>query len=136
MFIKSLSLSCSKDFILSESFSDQLEEIFLEFPDLEYEIQETKILVWNEKFLNNENISFGDYLKIGKKLKTFGLENQIFNDENYKNFFKIEKLELAEPLSRGQMLSVDFLDAMIAKVDKNDPKLLEVLAKIETIRKK
>lgn len=136
MFIKSLSLSCSKDFILSESFSDQLEEIFLEFPDLEYEIQETKILVWNEKFLNNENISFGDYLKIGKKLKTFGLENQIFNDENYKNFFKIEKLELAEPLSRGQMPSVDFLDAMIAKVDKNDPKLLEVLAKIETIRKK
>ncbi|MGP1583495.1 MAG: hypothetical protein ACTTH6_04715 [Candidatus Altimarinota bacterium] len=136
MFIKSLSLSCSKDFILSESFSDQLEEIFLEFPDLEYEIQEMKMLVWNEKFLNNENISFGDYLEIGKKLKTFGLENQIFNDENYKNFFKIEKLELAEPLSRGQMPSVDFLDAMIAKVDKNDPKLLEVLAKIETIRKK
>ena len=136
MFIKSLSLSCSKDFILSESFSDQLEEIFLEFPDLEYEIQETKILVWNEKFLNNENISFGDYLEIGKKLKTFGLENQIFNDENYKNFFKMEKLELAEPLSRGQMPSTETLDAMIAKVDKNDPKLLEVLAKIETIRKK
>ena len=136
MFIKSLSLSCSKDFILSESFSDQLEEIFLEFPDLEYEIQETKILVWNEKFLNNENISFGDYLEIGKKLKTFGLENQIFNDENYKNFFKMEKLELAEPLSRGQMPSTETLDAMIAKIDKNDPKLLEVLARIETIRKK
>ena len=136
MFIKSLSLSCSKDFILSESFSDQLEEIFLEFPDLEYEIQETKILVWNEKFLNNENISFGDYLEIGKKLKTFGLENQIFNDENYKNFFKMEKLELAEPLSRGQMPSTETLDAMIAKVEKNDPKLLEVLAKIEKIRKK
>ncbi|MDO4874424.1 MAG: hypothetical protein Q4A35_04470 [Candidatus Gracilibacteria bacterium] len=136
MFIKSLSLSCSKDFILSESFSDQLEEIFLEFPDLEYEIQETRILVWNEKFLNNENISFGDYLEIGKKLKTFGLKNQIFNDENYKNFFKIEKLELAEPLSRGQMPSTETLDAMIAKVDKNDPKLLEVLAKIEKIRKK
>jgi hypothetical protein len=133
MFIKSLSLSCSKDFILSESFSDQLEEIFLEFPDLEYEIQETRILVWNEKFLNNENISFGDYLEIGKKLKTFGLKNQIFNDENYKNFFKIEKLELAEPLSRGQMPSTETLDAMIAKVEKNDPKLLEVLAKIEKI---
>lgn len=136
MFIKSLSLSCSKDFILSESFSDQLEEIFLEFPDLEYEIQETKILVWNEKFLNNENISFGDYLEIGKKLKTFGLENQIFNDENYKNFFKMEKLEPEEHLSTEQMPSVDFLDEMIAKVEKNDPKLLEVLAKIETIRKK
>ena len=136
MFIKSLSLSCSKDFILSESFSDQLEEIFLEFPDLEYEIQETKILVWNEKFLNNENISFGDYLEIGKKLKTFGLENQIFNDENYKNSFKMEKLEPEEHLPTEQMLSVDFLDAMIAKVEKNDPKLLEVLAKIEKIRKK
>ena len=103
---------------------------------MEYEIQETKILVWNEKFLNNENISFGDYLEIGKKLKTFGLENQIFNDENYKNFFKMEKLELAEPLSRGQMPSTETLDAMIAKVEKNDPKLLEVLAKIEKIRKK
>ena len=136
MFIKSLSLSCSKDFILSESFSDQLEEIFLEFPDLEYEIQETKILVWNEKFLNNENISFGDYLEIGKKLKTFGLENQIFNDENYKNFFKMEKLEPEEHLPTEQMPSADALDAMITKVDKNDPKLLEVLEKIEKIRKK
>ena len=136
MFIKSLSLSCSKDFILSENFSDQLEEIFLEFPDLEYEIQETKILVWNENFLNNENISFGDYLEIGKKLKTFGLENQIFNDENYKNFFKIEKLELEEHLLTEQMPSTETLDAMIAKVEKNDPKLLEVLAKIEKIRKK
>jgi hypothetical protein len=136
MFIKSLSLSCSKDFILSENFSDQLEEIFLEFPDLEYEIQETKILVWNEKSLNNENISFGDYLEIGKKLKTFGLEKQIFNDENYKNFFKIEKLELEEHLLTEQMPSTETLDAMIAKVEKNDPKLLEVLAKIEKIRKK
>ena len=136
MFIASLALHFPTNFLFSDKLSDQLEEIFLEFPDVEYEIQETRILVWNEKFLNNENISFGDYLKIGKKLKTFGLENQIFNDENYKNFFKMEKLELAEPLSRGQMPSVDFLDAMIAKVEKNDPKLLEVLAKIEKIRKK
>ena len=136
MFIKSLSLSCSKDFILSENFSDQLEEIFLEFPDLEYEIQETKILVWNEKFLNNENISFGDYLEIGKKLKTFGLENQIFNDENYKNFFRMEKLEPEEHLPTEQIPSTETLDAMIAKVEKNDPKLLEVLAKIEKSRKK
>lgn len=136
MFIKSLSLSCSKDFILSESFSDQLEEIFLEFPDLEYEIQETKILVWNENFLNNENISFADYLEAGKILKNFGIQNGLFAEESYKKFFKIEKLELAEPLSRGQMPSTETLDAMIAKVDKNDPKLLEVLAKIEKIRKK
>ena len=136
MFIKSLSLSCSKDFILSESFSDQLEEIFLELSDLQYEIQATKILVWNENFLNNENISFADYLEAGKILKNFGIHNSLFTEESYKNFFKIEKLELAEPLSRGQMPSTETLDAMIAKVDKNDPKLLEVLAKIEKIRKK
>ena len=135
MFIFSL-LVLFPENILIENFSDSLAEIFLDLPDVEYEIQETKILIWNQKFLNNENISFGDYLEIGKRLKTFGLENQIFNDENYKNFFKMEKLELAEPLSRGQMPSTETLDAMIAKVDKNDPKLLEVLAKIETIRKK
>ena len=132
MFIFSL-LVLFPENILIENFSDSLAEIFLDFPDVEYEIQETKILIWNQKFLNNENISFGDYLEIGKRLKTFGLENQIFNDENYKNFFKMEKLELAEPLSRGQMPSTETLDAMIAKVDKNDPKLLEVLAKIEKI---
>lgn len=136
MFIASLALHFPTNFLFSDKLSDQLEEIFLEFPDLEYEMQETKILVWNENFLNNENISFGDYLAIGKKLKTFGLENQIFNDENYKNFFKMEKLEPEEHLPTGQMPSVDFLDAMIAKVEKNDPKLLEVLAKIEKIRKK
>lgn len=135
MFIFSL-LVLFPENILIENFSDSLAEIFLDFPDVEYEIQETKILIWNQKFLNNENISFGDYLEIGKRLKTFGLENQIFNDENYKNFFKMEKLELAEPLSRGQMPSTETLDAMIAKVDKNDPKLLEVLAKIEKIWKK
>ena len=45
----------------------------------------------------------------------------------------MEKLELEEHLPTEQMPSVDFLDAMIAKVEKNDPKLLEVLAKIEKI---
>ena len=135
MFIFSL-LVLFPENILIENFSDSLAEIFLDFPDLEYETRENKILVWNENFINRENISFVDYQEIGKKLKNFGLENQIFNDENYKNFFKMEKLELAEPLSRGQMPSTETLDAMIAKVDKNDPKLLEVLAKIETIRKK
>ncbi len=135
MFIFSL-LVLFPENILIENFSDSLAEIFLDFPDVEYEIQETKILIWNQKFLNNENISFGDYLEIGKRLKTFGLENQIFHDENYKNFFKIEKLELEEHLLTEQMPSTETLDAMIAKVEKNDPKLLEVLAKIETIRKK
>jgi hypothetical protein len=135
MFIKSLSLHFHES-ISSNDFSDALEEVFLELPDLQYEIQATKILVWNENFINRENISFVDYQEIGKKLKNFGLENQIFNDENYKNFFKMEKLKTGEHLPAGQMPSTEALDAMIAKVDKNDPKLLEVLAKIETIRKK
>lgn len=135
MFIFSLLLLFPEN-ILIENFSDLLAEIFLDFPDLEYETRENKILVWNENFINRENISFVDYQEIGKKLKNFGLENQIFNDENYKNFFKMEKLEPEEHLPTEQMPSTETLDAMIAKVDKNDPKLLEVLAKIETIRKK
>lgn len=136
MFIKTLSLHFPTNFSFSDKLSDQLEEIFLELPDLQYEIQATKILVWNENFLNNENISFADYLEAGKILKNFGIQNGLFAEEDYKNFFKIEKLEREEPLPRGQVPSVDALDAMIAKVEKNDPKLLEVLAKIETIRKK
>ena len=136
MFIASLALHFPTNFLFSDKLSDQLEEIFLEFPDLEYEIQETKILVWNENFLNNENISFADYLEAGKILKNFGIQNGLFAEESYKNFFKMEKLEPEEHLTTEQMPSVDFLDAMIAKVEKNDPKLLEVLAKIEKIRKK
>ena len=135
MFIFSL-LVLFPENILIENFSDSLAEIFLDFPDLEYETRENKILVWNENFINRENISFVDYQEIGKKLKNFGLENQIFNDENYKNFCKMEKLETGEHLPSGQMPSADALDAMITKVDKNDPKLLEVLEKIEKIRKK
>lgn len=136
MFIASLALHFPTNFLFSDKLSDQLEEIFLELPDLQYEIQATKILVWNENFLNNENISFADYLEAGKILKNFGIQNELFTEEDYKNFFKIEKLEREEFLPREQVPSVDALDAMIAKVDKNDPKLLEVLAKIETIRKK
>ena len=136
MFIKTISLHFPTNFLFSDKLSDQLEEVFLELPDLQYEIQATKILVWNENFLNNENISFADYLEAGKILKNFGIQNGLLAEENYKNFFKMEKLELAEPLSRGQMPSTETLDAMIVKVDKNDSKLLEVLAKIETIRKK
>lgn len=135
MFIKSLSLHFPES-ISSNDFSDALEEVFLELPDLQYEIQATKILVWNENFLNNENISFADYLEAGKILKNFGIQNELFTEEDYKNFFKIEKLEREEFFPREQVPSVDALDAMIATVDKNDPKLLEVLEKIEKIRKK
>lgn len=135
MFIFSL-LVLFPENILIENFSDSLAEIFLDFPDLEYETRENKILVWNENFINRENISFVDYQEIGKKLKNFGLENQIFNDENYKNFFKMEKLKTGEHLPAGQMPSADALDAMIAKVDKNDPKLLDALAQLDKLRKK
>lgn len=136
MFIASLALHFPTNFLFSDKLRDQLEEIFLELSDLQYEIQETKILVWNENFLNNENISFADYLEAGKILKNFSIHNGLFTEESYKNFFKMEKLEPEEHLPTEQMPSTETLDAMIAKVDKNDPKLLEVLAKIETIRKK
>ena len=103
MFIASLALHFPTNFLFSDKLSDQLEEIFLEFPDLEYEIQETKILVWNENFLNNENISFADYLEAGKILKNFGIQNGLFAEESYKNFFKLEKLEPQEHLTTELM---------------------------------
>ena len=108
-------------------FSDEIQEniIILEEklqknPDLEFDISEKEIIVFNKNFFNNETISFKDYIEVWTILKDFLIENNIANLQNYKTFFKIKKLEIPENSSE-----ID-LDKFIAKVDANDKKLLEV----------
>ena len=108
-------------------FSDEIQEkiILLEEklqknPDLEFDISEKEIIVFNKNFFNNETISFKDYIEVWTILKDFLIENNIANLQNYKTFFKIKKLEIPENSSE-----ID-LDKFIAKVDANDKKLLEV----------
>ena len=108
-------------------FSDEIQEniIILEEklqknPDLEFDISEKEIIVFNKNFFNNETISFKVYIEVWAILKDFLIENNIANLQNYKTFFKIKKLEIPENSSE-----ID-LDKFIAKVDANDKKLLEV----------
>lgn len=98
----------------------------------EYQIEENLIIIFNQNYKNNEKINFTDYIEVGKILKNFLIENNLANNENYKNFFKIEKKIIEEKTE----ISIEKLDSMIAKVDKNDPKLLEVLGKLEKIKNK
>ena len=108
-------------------FSDEIQEkiILLEEKlqkntDLEFDISEKEIIVFNKNFFNNETISFKDYIEVWTILKDFLIENNIANLQNYKTFFKIKKLEIPENSSE-----ID-LDKFIAKVEANDKKLLEV----------
>lgn len=98
----------------------------------EYQIEENLIIIFNQNYKNNEKTNFTDYIEVGKILKNFLIENNLANNENYKNFFKIEKKIIEEKTE----ISIEKLDSMIAKVDKNDPKLLEVLGKLEKIKNK
>lgn len=98
----------------------------------EYQIEENLIIIFNQNYKNNEKINFTDYIEAGKILKNFLIENNLANNENYKNFFKIEKKIIEEKTE----ISIEKLDSMIFKVDKNDPKLLEVLGKLEKIKNK
>lgn len=98
----------------------------------EYQIEENFIIIFNQNYKNNEKTNFTDYIEVGKILKNFLIENNLANNENYKNFFKIEKKIIEEKTE----ISIEKLDSMIFKVDKNDPKLLEVLGKLEKIKNK
>lgn len=117
---------------ISEKFL-QLEEEFLIFSkNLEYDFSNQKIILYNLDFKDHENISFHDYLEEGRVLKKFLLENNFANEGNYKSFFKLIKIEEKS----NEYNSVEQLDSLIAKVDQNDPKLVEVLQKIEQLKKK
>lgn len=135
MFIYALSLYFSTPIDL-EWFSDailDLEESLLAlWKKIEYSFEENSFILYNLDFQNKEDISFREYMDEWKVLKNFLLKNNLATEENYKSFFKMIKMEQ----KTEEIPTTDKLDALIAKVDKNDPKLLDVLNKIEKIKNK
>lgn len=117
---------------ISEKFLQLEEEFFIFSKNLEYDFSDQKITLYNLDFKDNENISFYDYLEEGRVLKKFLLENNFASEDNYKSFFKLIKIENKST----EHNPIEQLDSLIIKVDKNDSKLVEVLQKIEQLKKK
>lgn len=147
MFIKALMVDFSQVKNDKEDIFIKLEELISEsLPDLEYDFLEDSIILYRNNYINNDSISFIDYLEEGKILKNFLIENDIANENNYKQFFSLQKRELdiynseieqanEQEWQQERVLLPSELDALIVKVDKNDPKLLDVLNKIKNIKK-
>lgn len=150
MFIKALVV----DFAGVENIEENmLEDIFVKleetisdsFPDIAYDFSLKQCILYRNEYINNENISFSDYLEEGKMLKNFLIENNLATENNYKKFFSLEKRELdiydseigqtnEQESQEERILLPSELDALIAPVDKNDPKLLEVLERIKKLK--
>lgn len=136
MFVTTLSVRLEGDENILENpdIFAILEEKFLTLgDDLIYDFSSNEIIVYRQKFIDNEAISFVDYMEEWKILKNFLLENHLATEENYKNFFSLKKENLTAPESAQK--SPEELDKLIARVDKNDPKLLDVLSQIQKIKK-
>lgn len=106
-----------------------LEEKLLKNENLELDISEKNIIIFNKKYIDNDKISFIDYMEEWKILKDFLIENNLANTENYKNFFKMQKINIWEDAK-----NVD-LNEFIAEVPKDDKKVLEVLDFLKQIKK-
>lgn len=106
-----------------------LEEKLLKNENLELDISEKNIIIFNKKYIDNDKISFIDYIEEWKILKDFLIENNLANTENYKNFFKMQKINIWEDAK-----NVD-LNEFIAEVPKDDKKVLEVLDFLKQIKK-
>lgn len=106
-----------------------LEENLAKNNNLEFDISEKEIIIYNKNFFWDEKINFSNYMEEWKILKNFLLENNLATLENYKNFFKIKRLEIPE--NPGE---ID-LNKFIAKVPENDKKLLEIDDFLKKIKK-
>lgn len=147
MFIKALMVDFSQVKNDKEDIFIKLEELISEFlPELEYDFLEDSIILYRNNYINNDSISFVNYFEEGKILKNFLIENDIANENNYKQFFSLQKRELdiyhskieqanEQEWQQERVLLPSELDALIVKVDKNDPKLVDVLNKIKNIKK-
>lgn len=130
-FVNSLQL-IFEDINFDENMQEKiifLEEELAKNENLEFDISEKEILIYNKKFFDDEKISFKDYIQEWSLLKNFLLENNLATNDNYKQFFKIKKLNFSKNWE-----SLD-LDKYIAKVDENDEKLLEVEKFLKNLKK-
>lgn len=123
--------------ILSENNDEIQEKIILLEEELtknellEMEITEKEILLFNKNFFDNEKIWFIDYVAEWKILKQFLLDNSLATEQNYKTFFKIKKVDFLDTTWDINKQ----LDSMIAKVEPNDKKLLEIDAFLKNLKK-
>lgn len=129
-FINALQIILEKEKI-DEKIEEKiisLEEYFLQ-KNIELEFLENEILLLNKNFIDDEKISFANYLEEWKKMKNFLLENNLANLANYKNYFKIKKIAFSENNEE-----ID-LNQFIAEVPKDDKKLLAVDSFLKNIKK-
>lgn len=129
-FINALQIILEKEKI-DEKIEEKiisLEEYFLQ-KNIELEFLENEILLLNKNFIDDEKISFANYLEEWKKMKNFLLENNLANLANYKNYFKIKKIVFSENNEE-----ID-LNQFIAEVPKDDKKLLAVDSFLKNIKK-
>lgn len=123
--------------ILSENNDEIQEKIILLEEELtknkllEMEMTEKEILLFNKNFFDNEKIWFIDYVSEWKILKQFLLDNSLATEQNYKTFFKIKKVDFLDTTWDINKQ----LDSMIAKVEPNDKKLLEIDAFLKNLKK-
>ena len=108
-----------------------LEEELTKNELLEMEMTEKEILLFNKNFFDNEKIWFIDYVSEWKILKQFLLDNSLATEQNYKTFFKIKKVDFLDTTWDINKQ----LDSMIAKVEPNDKKLLEIDAFLKNLKK-
>ena len=123
--------------ILSENNDEIQEKIILLEEELtknellEMEMTEKEILLFNKNFFDNEKIWFIDYVSEWKILKQFLLDNSLATEQNYKTFFKIKKVDFLDTTWDINKQ----LDSMIAKVEPNDKKLLEIDTFLKNLKK-
>ena len=120
--------------IAEEKMLEMEEDLQKISPKTLVEILQKGIFLFREELSGTEKVTFADYMEEGKYMKNFLLQNALATEENYKTFFVLQEREIANDDKKSP--NMDDLDAMIAIVDKNDPKLLEVLAKLEKLKKK
>lgn len=137
MFVKILFVTLPATFV-ADDYSSALsileEELLGLWKNYIYDFSSNEFFIYNEDFINNDAITFADYNDEGKILKNFLIETGIATIDTYKNFFSLKKQE--QKSEEIQPKSGDELDSLIAKVDKNDPKLLDVLMQIQKLKNK
>lgn len=119
---------------LDDTILFHMEESLQEsFPHTVYDMTDEGIFVFRETLHQKNPVTFADYMQEGIFFKNFLLQNHIATEENYKEFFALRTQNSPETKKAP---SPSDLDAFIAPVDRNDPKLQAVLKRLEGLRER
>lgn len=113
--------------LLILNIEDSLNELNITM--LKFDIIENKndieiiLSKWNNvKWLN-------DFIEEWKILKNIWIKNNIFNNTNYANFFKINDIENTN--NTDDNIQMKTLDKLLVKVDKDDSKIVDILEQLK-----